>query len=130
MFMDREIDPEFAVRLRRESILLHEGRRFDDGRMDDTVRSLSHDFVTAAKELDAGTQVPHSSQYDRIFDGDFPCAVLSDVLDGRLSDGENLGVGQMGNGVHEVIPSIEREGTNGEVLTKSSYLQHDWCRRC
>lgn len=130
MFMDREINPELAVRLRRESISRHEGRRFDDGRVDDTVRSLIYDFVIAAKELDAGTQVADSSQYDRIFNGDFTCAVLSDVFDGCLSDGENLGVGQMGNGVHEVVPSIERESANGAVLTKSSYSQYDWCRRC
>lgn len=130
MFMDRKIDPELAVRLRGESILLDEGRRFDDGRMNDIVRSLIHDFVTAAKELDAGTQVADSSQYDRIFNRDFPCAVLSDMFDGRLSNGENLGVGQMGNGVHADIPSTEREGTNGAVLTKSSYSQYDWCRRC
>lgn len=130
MLMDREIDPELAVRLRCESILLHEGRRFNDGRMDDIVRSLIHNFVTAAKELDTGTQVADSSEYDCIFNGDFSCAVLSNVLDGRLSNGENLRVGQMGNGVHVVIPSIEREGTNGAVLTKSSYSQYDWCRRC
>ena len=128
--MDCEIDSEFAVRLRCKSILLHEGSDFDDGRMDNIVRPLNYDFVIVAKELDAGMQLPYTTQYDRIFNGDFPCAVLSDVLDGCLGDGENPAVGQMGDGVHHVIPSIEREWTKGEVLAKSSNAQHDWCLRC
>jgi hypothetical protein len=47
------------------------------------------------------------------------------MLDGRLRNGENPGVGQMGKGVHDVISSNERECTQGEVLTKSSYSEHD-----
>lgn len=107
MLMYFEIDPEFTVRVRRQSILLHEGNDFDNGRMDDKERPLIHDFVITAKELEAGTQIPHSSEYDRVFNGDFPRAVLSDLFDGRLGDGENPGVGQMGNGVHDGISSIE-----------------------